>query len=128
MALKAGLRKALPGNDIAAELAWRCIGSLSDDAATRYDPSLLLNRAHPLSAFVSPPDPLPKPLSHTPIRATPSTTPSCPPLAPCSVSSTSFPSPVNSMHSSRPRQVNPSSVQATMHFGRRRRMPGKDGR
>jgi outer membrane protein insertion porin family len=35
MALKTGLR-ALPGNEIAAELAWRCIGSLSDDAAIRY--------------------------------------------------------------------------------------------
>ncbi|KAN0086030.1 Surface antigen domain containing protein [Tylopilus felleus] len=34
MALKAGLRKSAlgPGNDVAAELAWRCIGSLSDNA------------------------------------------------------------------------------------------------
>ncbi|KAH0834905.1 surface antigen-domain-containing protein [Lanmaoa asiatica] len=37
MALKAGLRKCtlgipIPGNEMAAELAWRCIGSLSDDA------------------------------------------------------------------------------------------------
>lgn len=34
MALKAGLRKAA-GNETAAELAWRCIGSLADDAGTR---------------------------------------------------------------------------------------------
>ncbi|KAF8551429.1 hypothetical protein OG21DRAFT_284154 [Imleria badia] len=39
MALKAGLRKSvlgvpIPGNEIVAELAWRCIGSLSDDAGT----------------------------------------------------------------------------------------------
>ncbi|KAF8434862.1 surface antigen-domain-containing protein [Boletus edulis BED1] len=37
MALKAGIRKfalgtPTPGNELAAELAWRCIGSLSDDA------------------------------------------------------------------------------------------------
>lgn len=41
MAFKAGLRKCalgipIPGNEMAAELAWRCIGSLSDDAGTRY--------------------------------------------------------------------------------------------
>ena len=87
MALKAGLRKSAPGNEIAAELAWRCIGSLSDDAATRYPrTSLAPTRVHLSSAFVSLLGPPAKPRSHTAIRATPSTTPSCPPLAPCSAS------------------------------------------
>ena len=97
MALKAGLRKSalgalIPGNEIAAELAWRCIGSLSDDAGIRYPrPTSISSHVHFPSACDSLPDPLPRRPSLILIHATPSTTPSCPRRVPFSVSSTNLP-------------------------------------
>lgn len=137
VALKGGLRKCalgipIPGNEMAAELAWRCIGSLSDDAGIRYSQPTSLASTHAHLSLVSVTLPAPPPRRPSPTRTptTPSMIPSCPPLVPYSESLTSLPLPAKSIPLSRshlPVQVKTSSVRATMHFGRRKYIQRRDG-